>query len=87
MAATYLWGGIARLDILSAPSETALAFYGPPCLHVEPLPLLDEDDLVELDHHAEDDGMTDIWAMLWWLWGMRCYKHSHKTMAPVLMIL
>lgn len=58
VTATYLWGGIARLDILEAPPQTALAFYGPPCLHVEPLPLLEEDDLVELDHHAEDDGMV-----------------------------
>lgn len=61
VAATYLWGGIARVDVLKAPPQTALAFYGPPCLHVEPLPLLEEDDLVELDHHAEDDGTDMVW--------------------------
>ncbi len=58
VSATYLWGGIGRIDVLDAPPETVLTFYGPPCLHVEPLPLLGEDDMIELDHHAEDDGMS-----------------------------
>lgn len=48
---------MGRIDVLEAPAETVLTFYGPPCLHVEPLPLLGEEDLVELDHHAEDDGV------------------------------
>jgi hypothetical protein len=32
--ATYLWGGIARIDVVRAPVGTQLAFYGPAPLKV-----------------------------------------------------
>lgn len=47
MSATYQWGGVARLDIVSAPPGTALAFYGPPALHVHALPLVSQEELVQ----------------------------------------
>jgi len=46
-SATYQWGGVARLDIVSAPPGTALAFYGPPALHVHALPLVGQEELVQ----------------------------------------
>ena len=47
VSATYQWGGVARLDIVSAPPGTALAFYGPPALHVHALPLVAQEELVQ----------------------------------------
>ena len=47
VSATYQWGGVARLDIVSAPPGTALAFYGPPALHVHALPLVGKEELVQ----------------------------------------
>ena len=46
VSATYQWGGVARLDLVSAPRGTALVFYGPPALHVHAMPLLSQHDLV-----------------------------------------
>ena len=47
VSATYQWGGVARLDLVSAPPGTALAFYGPSALHVHAMPLLSQHDLVQ----------------------------------------
>lgn len=47
MSATYQWGGLARLDIVSAPYGTGLAFFGPPALSVHPMPLLQPDEQVQ----------------------------------------
>ncbi len=47
VSATYQWGGVARLDIVSAPPGTALAFYGPPALHVHALPLVGQEELIQ----------------------------------------
>ena len=47
VSATYQWGGVARLDLVSAPPGTALVFYGPPALHVHAMPLLSQHDLVQ----------------------------------------
>ena len=47
VSATYQWGGVARLDIVSAPPGTALVFYGPPALHVHALPLVGQEELVQ----------------------------------------
>ena len=47
VSATYQWGGVACLDIVSAPLGTALVFYGPPALHVHAMPLLGQDDLLQ----------------------------------------
>lgn len=47
VSATYQWGGVARLDLVSAPHSTALVFYGPPALHVHAMPLLSQLDLVQ----------------------------------------
>jgi nitric-oxide synthase len=33
--ASYWWGGVARIDVLSCPPDTRLVFYGPPALRVE----------------------------------------------------
>ena len=38
---------MARLDIVSAPPGTALAFYGPPALHVHALRLVGQEELVQ----------------------------------------
>ena len=46
-SATYQWGGIARLDVVSAPLSTALVFYGPPALHVHAMPLLSQHDMIQ----------------------------------------
>ncbi|DBA83038.1 TPA: hypothetical protein ACH3X1_006811 [Trebouxia sp. C0004] len=47
VSATYQWGGVARVDIVSAPCGTTLAFYGPPALHVHALPLVGQEELVQ----------------------------------------
>ena len=47
VSATYQWGGVARVDVVSAPFGTALAFYGPPALHVHALPLVSQHDVVQ----------------------------------------
>ncbi|KAL3152747.1 hypothetical protein ABBQ38_012336 [Trebouxia sp. C0009 RCD-2024] len=47
VSATYQWGGVARLDVVSAPPGTALVFYGPPALHVHAMPLLSQHDMVQ----------------------------------------
>lgn len=47
VSATYQWGGVARVDVVSAPFGTALAFYGPPALHVHALPLVSQHDMVQ----------------------------------------
>ena len=54
-SATYLWGGVARLDIEECPATTQLTFYGPPCLQVHSLPLLGTGE----DVQAEDDGTAE----------------------------
>ena len=36
---TYLWGGIARLDVVGAPAGAAISFVGPAALTVASLPL------------------------------------------------
>jgi nitric-oxide synthase len=35
--ASYMWGGIGRIDVLSCPPETQLVFYGPAALKVQTL--------------------------------------------------
>ena len=47
MSATYQWGGVARLDLVSAPPGAALVFYGPPALHVHATPLLSQHELIQ----------------------------------------
>lgn len=47
VSATYQWGGVARVDLVSAPPGTALAFYGPPALRVHALPLVGPEELVQ----------------------------------------
>ena len=37
---SYLWGGLARIDVLDAPLSASLAFYGPHALRVIAMPLL-----------------------------------------------
>lgn len=37
---SYLWGGLARIDVLDAPLSASLAFYGPHALRVQAVPLL-----------------------------------------------
>lgn len=32
--ATYFWGGIAKIEVLSGPLDTRLVFYGPPAMRV-----------------------------------------------------
>jgi hypothetical protein len=49
VAASYLWSGLVRVDVLSGPPSTALAFYGPPALRCAGLPLLQEGETVEVD--------------------------------------
>ena len=36
--ASYSWGGLARIDVLSCPPETQLVFYGPAALRVQTVP-------------------------------------------------
>ncbi len=38
--ASYLWSGLARIDVLQGPPTTQLVFYGPPALRVSAVPLL-----------------------------------------------
>ena len=43
--ATYLWGSLARIDVLGAPSTLSLTFYGPPVLRVRATRLQADDDV------------------------------------------
>lgn len=36
--ASYIWGGLARVDVLECPPETQLIFYGPTALKVQGVP-------------------------------------------------
>lgn len=49
VAATYMWGGLVRIDVLSAPPSTHLVFYGPKALKVFDLPLLGGGDQLTFD--------------------------------------
>ncbi|KAF8070981.1 nitric oxide synthase [Scenedesmus sp. PABB004] len=53
VSASYVWSGLARVDVLSGPPSTQLVFYGPRTLRVYAAPLLAEGEAFELD--AEDD--------------------------------
>ncbi|KAK9813340.1 hypothetical protein WJX73_001309 [Symbiochloris irregularis] len=60
---TYFWGALVRVDILEAPSETQLVFYGPSSLKVSAEPLrrpVTEDDglLFGLDSVAARGGLV-----------------------------
>lgn len=61
-SATYMWGGVARIDVVSCPSATHLVFYTPPAVSVAALPLLGEDDYVEIDMGDDmgDDSGGDV---------------------------
>lgn len=55
---TYLWSGLARLDVLSAPPSASFVFYGPPALRCAALPLLKDGQTAEIDfsEDGEEDG-------------------------------
>lgn len=55
VSATYIWGGLVRVDVEHAPPSTALAFYGPKSMRVYDLPLLAGDGEVQF-HPEVDDG-------------------------------
>jgi len=49
--ASYMWGGIGRIDVLSCPPETQLVFYGPAALKVRTLstsPLSSSEEKTEI---------------------------------------
>jgi hypothetical protein len=56
VSASYLWSGLARVDVLSGPLSTSLVFYGPKALRVAALPLLAEGQEVDLEWNDDDDG-------------------------------
>lgn len=58
--ATYLWGGIARIDVVRAPVGTQLAFYGPAPLKAFGLQLLGEDDEIDFDDGEEEEKAIEI---------------------------
>mmetsp|Transcript_23158 Transcript_23158/g.60253 ORF Transcript_23158/g.60253 Transcript_23158/m.60253 type:complete len:403 (-) Transcript_23158:151-1359(-) len=58
--ATYLWGGIARIDVVEAPPGTQLAFYGPSVLKVFGIELLGEEDEIQVgEEEVEEEGRED----------------------------
>jgi len=54
VSATYVWGGLTRIDIVAAPPSTALAFFSSGNMRVYSMPLLRADQNFELED--EDDG-------------------------------
>ncbi|KAI8474444.1 MAG: hypothetical protein J3K34DRAFT_518182 [Monoraphidium minutum] len=56
VGATYLWSGLARVDVLSAPPAAALTFYGPPPLRCAALPLLRDGESADVDFGGEGEG-------------------------------
>lgn len=46
---TYYWGGLVRIDILQCPKNMSLEFYGPNCLKVYAVRLLQNDEDIEFE--------------------------------------
>jgi hypothetical protein len=59
VSASYLWSGLARVDVLSGPPSTSLVFYGPKTLRVAALPLLAERQEVDLEWGDDEDEGAD----------------------------
>ncbi|KAG1679418.1 hypothetical protein FOA52_007709 [Chlamydomonas sp. UWO 241] len=53
VSGTYVWGGLARIDVLAAPPSTTLSFVGPQVLRVYSMPLLRADQSFELEAGAD----------------------------------
>ncbi|KAK9806106.1 hypothetical protein WJX72_001602 [[Myrmecia] bisecta] len=51
---TYMWGALARFDVLDAPDGAQLVFYGPPAFKVHSLPLCGPADKPHLAPDAEE---------------------------------
>uniref|UniRef100_A0A061RY59 Nitric-oxide synthase, plant n=1 Tax=Tetraselmis sp. GSL018 TaxID=582737 RepID=A0A061RY59_9CHLO len=52
-SATYLWGGLVRIDVVDA--GTQLAFYGPPVMKAYALPLLGPEDEIDVCDGSDDE--------------------------------
>ena len=59
VSATYVWGGLMRLDVVAAPPSTAVAFFGSGSMKVYSMPLLKADQsflLADGDDAEEEEG-------------------------------
>lgn len=54
--ATYHWGALLRIDVLTAPIDVAIVFIGTGAVQVFACSLMDPDELVELDYESNDAG-------------------------------
>ena len=60
VSATYVWGGLMRIDVVAAPASTALAFFSSGTMRVYSMPLLRADQKFELtdEEEAEEAAST-----------------------------
>lgn len=56
VSATYIWSGLARIDVLDAPPNMSLGFLGPPTMRTFALPLVKGDESIELDLGETEEG-------------------------------
>jgi hypothetical protein len=59
VSATYLWSGLARVDVVEGPPSTAVVFYSPATMRVYGLPLLEEGQSVDFDLEEASDESDD----------------------------
>ena len=55
VSATYVWGGLVRIDVVAAPSSTALAFMGSGNMRVYSMPLLKADQQFVLAGEEDEE--------------------------------
>jgi hypothetical protein len=54
-SATYHWGALMRIDVLTAPADLQIVFVGTGVVGVFACALMGEDEFVELDQSANDE--------------------------------
>jgi hypothetical protein len=55
--ATYHWGALMRIDVLTAPADAQIVFFGTGVVQVFACALMAEDEFVELDHSAKQEDL------------------------------
>lgn len=54
VSASYVWSGLVRMDVITGPPSTFLAFHGPSTMRVFGVPLLNEGQEVDFDWDDAD---------------------------------
>lgn len=60
VSATYAWGGLVRVDVVSAPPETSVVFYGPSSLMVYDQSLAGEHEALQLESDSKQQGLLGV---------------------------